>query len=388
MDILLRRDINLLELLEKKSHFLFGPRSTGKTSLIQAQLTSVATILNLLRVPVLTRLSADPGELEGMIDADRRAQENSIVVIDEIQKVPTLLDEVHRLIEERKLRFLLSGSSARRLKAVGVNLLGGRAWIANLFPLTYHEIADFDLDRMLRYGGLPHVYLSSFPERELEAYVETYINEEIKMEGLIRKIPSFFRFLRVAALTNAEQLNFTKLAGDCGISPTTVREYYEILEDTLIGTLLEPWSKSKKRKAVATAKFYFFDTGVCHTLAETKHLDRNSDLFGKSFEHWVFMELRAFLSYRERSEKLRFWRSHDKKEVDFILGDEIAIEVKATRRPSKDDFAGLAALQEEGIVQKFILVSHDPVDSRKGDVLCLNWKSFVGRLWAGEFFSR
>lgn len=380
------RALNLSDLLQKKSHFLFGPRSTGKTTLITSNLASKAIIINLLRAPIQSRLSVSPSELENLIEAGRRELKTDIVVIDEIQKVPFLLDEVHRLIEEKKLRFLLSGSSARRLKATGVNLLGGRAWVAHLFPLTFKEIPDFDLERMLRYGGLPHVYLSQYPERELEAYVEAYINEEIKMEGLIRKIPAFLNFLRLAALTNTQQLNFTEIASDSGVSPTTVREYYAILQDTLIGTLVEPWVKSQKRKAVATAKFYFFDTGVCHTLAETKYLDRNSDLYGKSFEQWIFMELSAYLSYRQRSEKLRFWRSLDKKEVDFIIGDEWAIEVKATKRVTRRNLAGITALKEEKSLKHFCLVSHDPVDTILEDVQCLNWKTFTRRLWQGDLF--
>ena len=384
--MLLKRKLNLSKLIEKKSHFLFGPRSTGKSSLIGTELVGKAIIINLLRAPVYSKLSIDPGELEGLIDAEESVFNKQVVVIDEIQKVPGLLDEVHRLIEERKIRFLLSGSSARKLKVTGVNLLGGRAWIAHLFPLTYPEIPNFQLDRMLRFGGLPHVYLSKYPEKELEAYVQTYLNEEIKMEGLVRKIPAFVGFLRAAALSNSQQINFTEIANDTGVSPTTIREYFAILEDTLIGTVVEPWSKSKKRKSVTTAKFYFFDTGVCHALSDTKYLDRNSDLYGKSFEHWLFMEIQAYLSYSQSGLKLSFWRSQDKKEVDFIIGNEVAIEVKSTKRISNGNFSGLRALKEEGIIKKFYLVTHDTTDTKKEDFICLHWKSFIERLWQGACF--
>lgn len=383
VSLVLKRVQNLTELLQKKSHFLFGPRSTGKSSLIQEELKDKAVILNLLRSSLFTRLSSEPGDLEAFIAAESMPKKK-IVVIDEIQKIPALLDEVHRLIEEKNLRFLLSGSSARKLKATGVNLLGGRAWIAHLFPLTYAEIPRFDLDRFLRYGGLPQVYLSDYPENELEAYVTAYINEEIKMEGLVRKLPAFIKFLKTAALTNTQQINFTQLGSDAGVSPTTIREYYGILEDTLIGSIVEPWSKTQKRKAVATAKFYFFDTGVCHAVAETKYVDRNSDLYGKSFEHWIFMELRAYLSYRTRKEKICFWRSQDQKEVDFIVGDEWAIEVKATKKPSKTDLSGIIALKEEGLIKKFVFVSQDPVDAKKDGIWFLHWRSFIERLWKGE----
>lgn len=378
------RTINLLELMNKKSHFLFGPRSTGKSTAIRQQLGEKAVIVNLLRTSVQTTLLKNPEELEGIIDASVNSNP-SMVVIDEIQKVPALLDEVHRLIEERNFRFLLSGSSARKLKASGVNLLGGRAWISNMFPLTTEELKEnFKLERYLRYGGLPHVYTSSFPQDELEAYITTYINEEIKMEGLVRKIPAFLDFLRLAALTNTQLLNFSTIASDVGVSATTIKEYYGILEDTLIGRLLQPWAKSSKRKSVATAKFYFFDTGVCHTLAETQTIDRNSDLYGQSFEQLIFMELSAYLSYRNRKEKIRFWRSQDRHEVDFTIGDEIAIEVKSTKKINKDDFLGINALREEGVFKLFFIVSSDPVDVVRDDVHCLIWKTFLQRLWADQ----
>jgi len=378
------RTINLMELLEKKSHFLFGPRSTGKSTAIGQQLGKKAVLVNLLRSSVQTALLKNPGELEGIIEAGNELNTN-LIVIDEIQKVPALLDEVHRLIEERNFRFLLSGSSSRKLKASGVNLLGGRAWISNMFPLTTDELKEkFSLDHYLRYGGLPHVYMSSFPQDELEAYVTTYLNEEIKMEGLVRKIPAFLEFLRIAALTNTQLLNFSTIASDTGVSATTIKEYYSILEDTLVGRLLQPWSKTIKRKAVATAKFYFFDTGICHTLAETKALDRNSDLYGQSFEQWIFMEISAYLSYRNRKEKLRFWRSLDRQEVDFIVGDEVAVEVKSTKKINKDDFSGINALREEGLLKAFFIVSNDPVDIVRDGVNCLNWKTFLQRLWANR----
>jgi len=382
MSINFNRQLNLLDLLNKKSHFLFGPRSTGKSSLIKQQLSNSAVIIDLLRLPVQGRLMSHPEELEQLIDV-QLTPEKKFVVIDEIQKIPELLDEVHRLIEDRKLKFLLSGSSARKLKATGVNLLGGRAWIASLFPICYPEFDQFDLEKVLRFGSLPHVYNSDYPEDELSAYVTTYLNEEIRMEGLVRKIPAFVGFLRSAALSNAQQLNYTEIANDAGVSPSTIREYYSILEETLIGTVVEPWSKSQKRKAVSTGKFYFFDTGVCHTLAETQQLDPNSDLFGRSFEHWVYLELRAYLSYRSRKEKLYFWRTLDQKEVDFVVGDIAAIEVKATKRLDKSDFKGIHALREEGLIKKYFIVSRDPVDSVRNDTTCLHWKSFIEKLWAG-----
>lgn len=375
------RQLNLPQLLEKKSFFLFGPRATGKTFLIREQLTSQALILDLLRSDLYLRLSRSPTELESIITAYGPC---SVVVIDEVQKVPQLLDEVHRLIESKGLKFLLTGSSARKLRRGQANLLAGRAWHAALFPLTWAELntSNFDLDRYLRYGGLPTVYLSKDPDEELQAYTKTYLYEEIQAEGLVRRLPQFARFLQVAALSSGQMLNFAAIGSDAQVSPTTIREYYYLLEDTLLGFLLPPWTKSKRRKAIATAKFYLFDTGVTHTLAGTETLDRNSDLYGRSFEQWIAMELRAALSYQRARQELTYWRSTHQQEVDFLIGDEIAIEVKASPRVHDRDGKGLLALKEEGIVKRFYLVSQDQQEMAKDNIQRLHWRTFLSRLWS------
>jgi len=370
-------------LAQKKSFFLLGPRATGKSFLLRKQLSGVATIIDLLRSNLALRLSNDPNQLESIIDGTR-VDPKAPVVIDEVQKIPALLDEVHRLIEERGMRFILSGSSARKLKGANANLLGGRAWTARLFPLTYAELPRFDLLRYLRFGGLPTVVLSEDPEEDLHAYVRTYLQEEIQAEGLVRRLPAFSRFLTTAALTNGQMLNFAKIGSDAGIPAATVREHYFLLEDTLIGFLLPAWTKSKKRKAIATAKFYFFDTGVAHALAGTLSLDRNSDLFGRSFEQWIGMELRAYLDYRRRRETLSYWRSVSDHEVDFVVGDHTGIEVKATKRVSESDFKGLNALGEEQILKNLFLVSEDPIESKRGTIRCLPWRKFLDDLWSDK----
>ncbi len=376
MDI--KRQLNLPELLKKKSFFLLGPRGTGKTTLIRQQLSGRATLIDLLRGDVALRLASRPEELEEIIAASR------LVVIDEIQKLPHLLDEVHRLIETKKVRFLLTGSSARKLKARGTNLLAGRAWRAHLFPLSWSEIPHFDLDRYLLYGGLPSVYLSDDPHEELKAYVQTYLYEEIRGEALVRKIPAFSRFLEVAALSNGELLNFTSLGSDSQVSPSTVREYYSLLEDTLIGTLLKPWTKSKQRKAIQTAKFIFFDVGVANSLAGTKTLDRHSNLYGNAFEQFIGMELKSYLSYQRSDDELTFWRSVNRQEVDYLVGDHTAIEVKATRRVTEKHLHGLRAISEEQILKKLILISQDPIATVKGKIACLHWEEFLKKLWDGK----
>lgn len=372
----LKRILSLPALLKKKSFFLFGPRATGKSFLIQHQLSQEAQVFDLLSSDLALRLSAHPSALESLIEPEKKW-----IVIDEIQKVPSLLDEVHRLIEKKKLHFLLTGSSARKLKRGEVNLLAGRAWKAELFPLSWSEIPNFNLERYLQYGGLPSVYLSQNPQEELKAYCQTYLYEEIQAEGFVRRLPQFSRFLLSSALSNTKILNFTKIAQDAEIPPSTVREYFHILEDTLMGFQIFPWKKSKKRKTVSMSKFYFFDLGVANALANIKTLDPQSDLYGISFEHWIGLELRAYLSYRRKDDSLEFWRTKHHQEVDFVVNDKIAIEVKSTQKVNEDDVKGVRALQEEKQLKDYYLVSRDPIFSNRENIRCLHWSRFIEELW-------
>jgi predicted AAA+ superfamily ATPase len=374
----IQRVLDLPALLARKSCFLFGPRATGKSTLVRQQLAGKAFVVDLLDSRHYLRLSASPADLESMVAASNQ----TLVVIDEVQRVPDLLNEVHRLIETKGLRFLLTGSSARKLRRGQANLLAGRLWEARLFPFIRRELADFDLDRALRFGTLPMVWLSAEPEEELDAYVHTYLTEEIKAEGLVRRLPPFSRFLRAMALSNGAMLNFTQLASDCQVPPSTVTEYVALLEDTLVGYALPAWTESKKRKAIRTAKFYFFDCGVTHFLAGTRALDRNSDLYGKSFEQFIHGEIRAWLSYQRIKAPLAYWRSAHGDEVDFLIGDEVAIEVKASSRVSWRDFKGLDRLAEEGVFKHFLLVSQDPTELRDGARHALHWQTFLDGLWA------
>ena len=330
----------------------------------------------------------DPSLLEGMIDLELKGTpKRSLVVIDEVQKIPEILDEIHRLIESRQFRFLLSGSSARKLKKQGANLLAGRAWKAELFPLTSRELAeDFDLPRYLRWGGLPRVVQSSDPNEELDAYVGTYLKEEIQQEGLVRKLPYFSHFLRLAALNSGLLLNFEGFSREVGVSAPTIREYYSILIDTLLAFELEPFSETLKRKAVATSKVFLFDSGVTNFLAEIESLDRASDLYGNRLEQFVGMELRAYLSYRRKKEVMRFWRSQQGDEVDFVIGKHMAIEVKATKKIENKHLKGLNTLQKEGIFKEFIVVSNDPVVHKRGVIQCLPIDEFLKRLWNDRIF--
>lgn len=382
--MLIDRFLQLPALIGSSSYFLFGPRLTGKSTLVAQQLTGRARVIDLLHAESFANLAARPTMLGEMLALERQ----KVVVIDEIQKLPTLLDEVHRLSElDKELKFLLTGSSVRKLKRAGVNLLAGRALLAHLLPLVSKEIVDFQLDRYLRYGGLPAVHLSNQPRQRLHAYATLYMTAEIQNEGLVRNLPPFSRFLKVMALANSEIINFAKLASNCQVAVSTVRGYLQILEDTMLGALLPTWQASKKRKATTTAKFYFFDTGVTHTLAGTKTIDRNSHLYGKSFEQFIWMEIRAYLSYTGHVGQLTFWRSQTGYEVDFLIDEEIAIEVKSSTAVSVRDLRGLQALAQENIFQHFYLVSHDTNDRKIDFCYLLHWQTFLDRLWNGELFS-
>jgi len=376
------RILDLPALLSQKSFFLFGARSTGKTTLIQQQLSGKCLLVDLLESGNFLRLSQAPSYLEKMISASQ----HNLTVIDEVQKIPHILDEVHRLIEKKQHRFLLTGSSARTLKRGNANMLGGRAWEARLFPLVSSEIEDFDLNRYLRFGGLPHVYRSSAPDEELRAYASLYLREEIMAEGIVRDLPRFSRLLKVASLSNGLQINFTKLASDVGCAPSTAIEHFRILEDTLIGFFIEPWRPSQNRKEATKAKFYFFDTGVAHTLAGTETLDRNSNLYGRALEQLVAMELRAYLHYRRLNHELHYWAISDKTEVDFVLPDLLALEVKATSKVTKRDLKGLLALDRVKKMPKKILVSLDPHAAIDQEVSIVPLNQFLTSLWKDELF--
>jgi predicted AAA+ superfamily ATPase len=377
----LRRILELTD-WKKKSLFLFGPRQTGKSFLLR-NLFPNAKIYNLLLSDTFFRLNQRPGLIREEILSSPHFQSDP-VIIDEIQKLPILLDEVQALIEEKDIHFILTGSSARKLKRGSANLLAGRAWIRSLFPLVSEEIPSFLLERVLNFGALPSVYLSDSPDEELDAYVGTYLKEEIQAEGLTRKLENFSRFLTTAALQNGELTNFANIASDCGVPARTVREYFQILEDTLIGTLLEPYGKTKRRKAITTAKFYFFDVGVANRLGGRIQIREKTPLFGQVLEHFIFTELRAYVSYR-KGPPLSFWRSQSGYEVDFLLGDSVGIEVKGTSLVTEKHLSGLRALNEDLPLKRKIVVSMDTSPRKIEDFEILPVKLFLKALWASEF---
>ena len=384
----IKRKTNIRTKLDRKSQFLFGPRSTGKTSYISNELADEIVLRwDLLDTRLRRRAAADPGllyETANALDAD-----GGIIVIDEIQKVPELLDEVHRLIEEKRFRFLLTGSSARKLVRSGVNLLGGRAGRCYLFPFVYPEVRemDFTLEHIFRSGLLPESFLSDDPAPVLEDYIDTYLYDEIQSEGAVRNLPAFSRFLEIAAISNGDILNYTNIASDVGLSKNSIREWYQILTDTLLGFELQPFKNTKKRKAIETAKYYLFDTGILRTLLGCQPPSETQTEYGVFFETFLINEIKAYLSYSnlERKYPLSYWRSTSGFEVDTIIGNEVAIEFKTARNLIPRDFRGLRAFSEEGITKKNIIVCREDRKRIVDDsFLVYPWKEFLEDLWDGR----
>ncbi len=372
------RTLDLRALVRSKSHFLLGPRQTGKSFLIRHQLKGVR-VYNLLDNSVFLALSQNPGRL-----AQELGPDDKLVVIDEIQRMPVLLNEVHLLMEERGVRFLLTGSSARKLRRGGVNLLGGRARTTYLHPFTMGELGgDFDLTCALRRGLLPSIYLSDDPDADLAAYAGTYLHEEVMAEGATRNIPAFSRFLKVAALCNGTMVNFTNIASDAQVPRTTVHEYFDILKDTLLLHELPAWRKTRKRKPIRTGKYYFFDVGVAGHLQGRKPAPGTRE-FGEAFETFIMHELAAWRDYRS-GEPLCYWRSTSGFEVDFIIGDHTAVEVKAKRNVSPDDLKSLRALTEENMLKRHLCICMEARPRRVGPITILPYADFLAALWNGRY---
>ena len=375
------RILDLREIVKRKSIFLFGPRQTGKSTLVRHTFPAAA-FYDLLEADTFREISARPEYLRQTL-----SPQQLVVVVDEVQKLPALLDEIQLLLDRnKKLRVILTGSSARKLKRGAANLLGGRAWVCRLHPLVSAELdAPRLLDRLNR-GSLPAIIDSEHYKEDLKAYVGTYLQEEIKAEGLTRSIGNFSRFLEVAGLTSEEQINFSAVADDAGFPPRTVREHYQILEDTLVGHQLPAYQKTSKRKPVATAKFYLFDVGVANTLKHTPVIEAGSDAYGRALEHLVFLELRSFLDYHRLDHELTYWRSRSQFEVDFLVGDDIGIEVKSKSRVSPRDYKGLSALTEEVRLKRKIVICGEKMRRRDDDgTEIMPATRFFEELWSGRF---
>jgi predicted AAA+ superfamily ATPase len=374
----IERVLNLSALLQKKSHFLLGPRQTGKSFLIAHSLPDVR-VYDLLDSATYLTLNQDPGRI-----AQELTPQDRVIVIDEIQLLPNLLNEVQRLIEKRGIRFLLTGSSARKLRRGGVNLLGGRARTKYLHPLSFRELGDqFDLVRAVERGLLPSIYFSDEAADDLQAYTGSYLQQEIVAEGTIRNVPAFSRFLMVAAHCNGNIVNFTKVANDAQVPRTTIYEYFEILKDTLILHELPAWKKTKKRKPLSSSKYYFFDVGVVATL-QGRPFRAGTPEFSEGFETYLMHELISYRDYLS-SEPLSYWRSTSGFEVDFILGDHTAVEVKAKPNVIAQDLKSLRALMEEKQFKRYLCICLEPRMRKVDGITILPYENFLNELWSGKY---
>ena len=360
-----------------RSAFLWGPRKTGKTHWLNNVFPKQVRI-DLLQTDVFAEYASRPSLLR-----ERYGGHKHLLVIDEIQMVPDLLNEVHWLIENRGLAFLMTGSSARKLRRQHANLLGGRARRYTMHPLVYQETEGFKIEEVMLSGLLPPHFLSEDPVADLRAYVADYLKEEIAAEARVQNIPAFAEFLRVAALTAGELLNYTNVAREAGVSAKVVRSYFQILEDTLLGFRLAPWGKARRRRLIETEKFYLFDVGVSNYLARRTPRAGTSE-FGKAFEQYLLMELKAYQAYVNPELDIHYWRTSTGLEVDFILGDmQVAFEVKAGR-VHEGDLAGLKALLSEYGIKRAMIVSMENQRRRLQDfVEVLPWREFLAELWSG-----
>ena len=363
------------------SVFLWGARQVGKTTWLTSQFPG-CRYYDLLRPSEFERLLRHPELLsEELADFG----ENDTVIIDEIQKLPQLLDEVHYLIQRKGIRFILSGSSARKLKRAGTNLLGGRASREMMYPLVSAEIPDFDLLRAVNNGMIPRHYMVQNPLERLRGYIGVYLDEEIREEAITRNLKTFSHFLEVAAQSDGEMVVYKNIAQDCGIDHRTVKDYFAILEDTLIGYLIPGFTRAEKRRAIAAPKFYFFDVGVTNYLRHRRGLVPGTDDFGHAFEHLMVQEIIAFLGYSHSEERLTYWRTASGYEVDAIIGDgRVAIEFKATAEVQSRHTRGLKAFSEERPEARLIIVSLDKYRRKLNGVDVLPATEFLADLWQGQ----
>ena len=368
----------------KSSFFLWGPRQSGKTTLLKSRFPEAYRI-DLLKTDERIRFEQKPMRLREEI---RALPHEKTIVIDEIQKVPALLDEVHYLMQEDMRTFILCGSSARKLRRTHANMLGGRALKRELLGLSAFELEEhFSLERMLNNGPLPPHYLNDDAKEFIAAYVDLYLKEEILDEGLSRNLPVFALFLRAAAIGDTEVTNYSNIARECGVASPTVRGYYEILEDTLIGAFLPAFTRRAKRRVQHAPKFYFRDVGIVKHLVRRHKVEAGSEVFGKAFENWIFHELSVHVRNQTTPYEIAYWRLSSGIEVDFILGDaETAIEVKGKQNLHNRDIRHLEQFRKEfPEVKQLIAVCLEPRERiTDSGIRILPYQQFIKALWAGD----
>ena len=371
----------LLNIDKRYSSFLWGARQTGKSSWIRNNFNSDEIVLiDLLKTDVFAEYAARPSLLR-----ERFQDTKKIIVIDEIQKAPMLLDEVHWMIENKNITFLLTGSSARKLRRGHANLLAGRALRYHLLPFSVMEVGTYNLEKVMMSGLLPPHFLSDKPTKLIRSYVADYLKEEIAQEAQIQKIPQFSEFLRTAALTSGELLNYNNVARESGVSSKVVRTYFDILETTMLGFRIPSWKSSRKRRMILAEKFYLFDIGLSNYLSGRKPVQGTPE-FSKSFEHLILMEIRAYKYYRNPELEITYWRTSGGFEVDFILGEkDVALEIKSSKKVHDIDLRSLKALREDGKVKNLLVVCQEKHPREVDGIEILPWKEFLEMLWAGQF---
>ena len=363
--------------------FLFGARQVGKSTLLKERFPD-ATFYDLLKSDLRRRLKRNP---EAFREALSSQPEGTLVIVDEIQKIPDLLDEVHWLMVEKKLRFILSGSSARKLKRSGANTLGGRAQPRTLFPLVWPEVTDFEIDKAVQNGMIPRHYMASNVADRIEGYVDVYLKEEIQEEALVQNIDAFERFMEVAAISDGEMINYENIAADCGIAAKTVKAYFQILKDTLIGFEIPAYRKVIKRRLVQAPRFYYFDVGLTNYLLGRNSLKRGTTDYGHAFEHYIIQEIIAYHGYSRSRETISYWHTYTGIEVDMVIGDaKVAIEIKSCEEVKTRHKAGLKSFKEEHPDARLILVSLDPITRLSEDKELIYVTDFLKMLWNGEIF--
>ena len=367
--------------LGKESTFFWGARQTGKSTLLK-KLFPDSLYFDMLISSEYERFLRNPSLLKEILtEVDIKGP----VIIDEVQRLPSLLNEVQWMIVNMNIQFILCGSSPRKILHSGRNLLGGRALRRELYPLVSAEVPDFDLLRALNNGLLPRHYLSNNPAKLLSAYIGSYLRDEIVAEARIRNIDSFSRFLESAAFSNGEMVNYTNIAAESGVSSPTIKEYFQILEDTMTGRFVPSYQKKPKRRIITAPRFYFFDVGIAGYLLKRRNIEYGSEAFGKAFEHFIYHEIYSYSHYSDKNFPVCYWRTASQIEVDFILGDnEVAVEAKSSNMVNLRHLKGLKSFAEEYRVKKLIVVSNDKYPRRVENISILPWRDFLERLWAGE----
>lgn len=374
-----------IDLPPRQSAFLWGPRKTGKSTYLKERFPH-SLVYDFLQTDLFLEFSRQPSLLRERLLAKDNDVLNYPVILDEVQKVPQMLDEVHWLIENKGLRFILCGSSARKLKRGKANLLGGRAWRYEMFPLVTAELENTNLLRVLNRGMIPNHYLQESYKKSLRAYTQDYLKEEVFDEGLTRNIPAFSRFFDAMGYSHGELTNYSNIARECGVDSKTVKEYYQILVDTLLGTRIEPFKRRQNRQVIIrAAKFYLFDVGVAGAITKRHIEEEKGELFGKAFEHFILMEIAAHNSYNELDYEINFWRTKSGLEVDFVLGGgEVAIEVKGTTHVKKRDLRPLTAFIEEYSPRKALVVCNEREERVHGRIRIIPYRKFLRDLWGDK----